>query len=97
MGGRGKGAPYAPLRELMRGRVKTIFTIGEDAAAIASELSGVADIEPCGVLATAVARARQRARSGEVVLLSPACASYDQFKNFEDRGDQFKALARGLS
>ena len=97
MGGRGKGAPYAPLRELMRGRVKTIFTIGEDAPAIASELSGVAEIEPCGALATAVFRARKRARGGDVVLLSPACASYDQFRNFEDRGDQFKALVRGLS
>ena len=97
MGGRGKGAPYAPLRELMRGRVKTIFTIGEDAPAIASELSGAAEIEPCGVLATAVFRARKRARRGDVVLLSPACASYDQFRNFEDRGDQFKALVRGLS
>jgi UDP-N-acetylmuramoylalanine--D-glutamate ligase len=97
MGGRGKGAPYAPLRELMRGRVKTIFTIGEDAAAIRSELEGVAEIEPCGVLATAVFRARERARRGDVVLLSPACASYDQFRNFEDRGDQFKALVGGLS
>jgi len=81
----------------MRGRVKTIFTIGEDAPAIASELSGVAEIEPCGALATAVFRARKRARGGDVVLLSPACASYDQFRNFEDRGDQFKALVRGLS
>ena len=97
MGGRGKGAPYAPLRELMRGRVKTIFTIGEDAPAIASELSGVAEIEPCGALSTAVFQARKRARGGDVVLLSPACASYDQFRNFEDRGDQFKALVRGLS
>ena len=97
MGGRGKGAPYAPLRELMRGRVKTILTIGEDAPAIASELSGVAEIEPCGVLSTAVLRARKRALQGDTVLLSPACASYDQFRNFEDRGDQFKTLVRGLT
>ncbi|MGZ6124754.1 MAG: glutamate ligase domain-containing protein, partial [Myxococcales bacterium] len=97
MGGRGKGAPYAPLRELMRGRVKSILTIGEDAPAIAAELAGVAEIEGCSDLATAVARARKKARSGDVVLLSPACASYDQFRNFEDRGDQFKALVRGLS
>ena len=97
MGGRGKGAPYAPLRALMRGRVKTILTIGEDAGTIASELEGVAQIDSCSVLGTAVWRARERARSGDVVLLSPACASYDQFRNFEDRGEQFKALVRGLA
>ena len=97
MGGRGKGAPYAPLRALMRGRVKTILTIGEDAATIASELEGVAQIDACSVLGTAVRRARERARSGDVVLLSPACASYDQFRNFEDRGEQFKALVRELA
>jgi UDP-N-acetylmuramoylalanine--D-glutamate ligase len=97
MGGRGKGAPYTPLRELMRGRVKTILTIGEDAPRIATELEGVAEIEACGALGNAVRRARDKARRGDVVLLSPACASYDQFRNFEDRGDQFKALVRGLS
>ena len=97
MGGRGKGAPYAPLRERMQGRVKTIFTIGEDAATIAAELAGVAPIESCSVLGAAVRRAHEKARSGDVVLLSPACASYDQFRNFEDRGDQFKALVRGLA
>ena len=97
MGGRGKGSSYGPLRELMRGRVKTILTIGEDAGAIASELNGVAQIDACSVLGNAVRRARERARPGDVVLLSPACASYDQFRNFEDRGDQFKALVRGLA
>jgi len=97
MGGRGKGAPYAPLRELMRGRVKTILTIGEDAQAIAAQLGDVAELIACETIATAVRRARERARSGDVVLLSPACASYDQFRNFEDRGEQFKALVRGLT
>jgi UDP-N-acetylmuramoylalanine--D-glutamate ligase len=81
----------------MRGRVKTILTIGEDAAAISSQLGGVTEIESCGALPAAVRRARERARPGDVVLLSPACASYDQFRNFEDRGEQFKALVRGLS
>jgi UDP-N-acetylmuramoylalanine--D-glutamate ligase len=81
----------------MRGRVKTILTIGEDAATIASQLEGVAQIDSCSVLGTAVRHARERARSGDVVLLSPACASYDQFRNFEDRGEQFKALVRGLA
>ncbi|HVE82339.1 MAG TPA: UDP-N-acetylmuramoyl-L-alanine--D-glutamate ligase, partial [Myxococcales bacterium] len=51
----------------------------------------------CGTLENAVAEARRRARPGDVVLLSPACASYDQFKNFEDRGDAFKRLVGALT
>jgi UDP-N-acetylmuramoylalanine--D-glutamate ligase len=97
MGGRGKGAPYGPLREHMRGKVKTILTIGEDAEKIAAELGDLGQVVRAQALATAVQRARELARPGDVVLLSPACASYDQFRNFEDRGDQFKALVRGLS
>ncbi len=97
MGGRGKGAPYAPLREHMRGRVKTILTIGEDAEKIAAELGDLAPVIPAGALQAAVHKAREIARPGDVVLLSPACASYDQFRNFEDRGDQFKSLVRGLA
>jgi UDP-N-acetylmuramoylalanine--D-glutamate ligase len=97
MGGRGKGAPYAPLRELLRKRAKAILTLGEEATRIAAELGDVAPLHACGTLAAAVAKARALARPGDTVLLSPACASYDQFKNFEDRGEQFKALVRGLS
>ncbi len=97
LGGRGKGAPYAPLRELIRKRVQAVLTVGEDAERIAAELEGAAPLTACGDLATAVARARALARDGGTVLLSPACASYDQFRNFEDRGDQFKALVRGLA
>jgi len=97
MGGRGKGAPYLPLLPLVRAKVKSILGIGEDSDKIAAELSGAAEFHACGNLAAAVAKARQLARPGDTVLLSPACASYDQFKNFEDRGDQFKALVGGLS
>ena len=96
MGGRGKGTPYRPLRALLQGRVGALLTIGEDAARIAEELGDVAKVTACGDLRTAVAQARKVARAGDTVLLSPACASYDQFRNFEDRGDQFKALVRGL-
>jgi UDP-N-acetylmuramoylalanine--D-glutamate ligase len=96
MGGRGKGAPYAPLRPLLQGRVSALLTIGEEAARIAEELGDLAPVTACGDLRTAVAQARKLARSGDTVLLSPACASYDQFRNFEDRGDQFKTLVRGL-
>jgi UDP-N-acetylmuramoylalanine--D-glutamate ligase len=97
MGGRGKGAPYAPLRELLRSRAKAVLTIGEDAARVERELSDVAKTIACVTLPAAVEKARTLAKPGDTVLLSPACASYDQFKNFEDRGDQFKALVRGLA
>jgi UDP-N-acetylmuramoylalanine--D-glutamate ligase len=93
MGGRGKGAPYAPLKPLLEKKAKAILTIGEDAPKVAADLGPVTD---CGTLANAVTTAHGLATPGDVVLLSPACASYDQFKNFEDRGDQFKALVRGL-
>ena len=97
MGGRGKGAPYAPLRALFPGRVKALFTLGEDGPRIARELGDLAPVTECGDLATAVARAHAMAQEGDTVLLSPACASYDQFQNFEERGERFKTLVRGLS
>ncbi len=96
MGGRGKGAPYAPLRPLFAGRVKALLTIGEDGPRIAEELGDLAPVTACGDLRTAVAEARKLARAGDTVLLSPACASYDQFRNFEERGNRFKDLVRGL-
>jgi UDP-N-acetylmuramoylalanine--D-glutamate ligase len=95
-GGRGKGAPYAPLLPLMS-RVKALFVIGEDGEKIAQELGGKTPVHRSGTLKQALHDARSHAAAGDTVLLSPACASYDQFKNFEDRGDQFKALVRSLS
>ncbi len=97
MGGRGKGASYAPLRALLEGRVKALLTLGEDAPAIERELGAAAPIESCGTLAAAVARAADLAVPGDAVLLSPACASYDQFASYEERGDAFRRLAEGLS
>jgi UDP-N-acetylmuramoylalanine--D-glutamate ligase len=96
LGGRGKRAPYAPLAPLFPGRVKALLTIGEDAPAIERELGGLAPTESCGDLATAVARAARIAAPGDVVLLSPACASYDQFRSYEDRGETFRRLASAL-
>ena len=93
LGGRGKRAPYAPLRPLFPGRVKALLTIGEDAPAIEQELGDLGPTESCGDLATAVARAARLAAPGDVVLLSPACASYDQFPNYEIRGETFRRLA----
>lgn len=93
MGGLGKKAPYAPLRALFAGRVKALLTIGEDAPAIERELGDLAPTEPCGDLAGAVRRAALLAGPGDVVLLSPACASYDQFSSYEHRGEVFRRLA----
>jgi UDP-N-acetylmuramoylalanine--D-glutamate ligase len=84
LGGQGKGQDFSALR----GRAHRMYLIGEDAERIGREAGG----EPCGDLATAVASARAAARAGDVVLLSPACASWDQFADFEARGRAFRAL-----
>jgi UDP-N-acetylmuramoylalanine--D-glutamate ligase len=97
MGGRGKGAPYAPLRPLFAGRVKALLTIGEDAPTVERELGDLVPTEPCGDLARAMKRAAALSGPGDVVLLSPACASYDQFKSYEERGDAFRRLATELA
>jgi UDP-N-acetylmuramoylalanine--D-glutamate ligase len=95
-GGKGKGAPYAPMVEEGRGKVKAVLTIGQDAPAIARAYEGMAPVHACGTLADAVREARALAVAGDTILLSPACASYDQFQNFEHRGDTFKRLVGEL-
>jgi UDP-N-acetylmuramoylalanine--D-glutamate ligase len=92
MGGRGKGAPYTALRPLFPGRVKALFTIGEDAPAVERDLSDLCPTERAGTLASAVVRAAAAAAPGDVVLLSPACSSFDQFRDYEQRGDAFRRL-----
>jgi len=96
LGGQHKGSPYTPLAPLLRGRVKKIFLIGEAAPLIRKDLGGTVPMEPAGDLENAVRRARDSARPGDVVLLSPACASFDQFRNFEHRGEVFKELVHSL-
>ncbi len=94
-GGKGKGAPYAPLVDAAKDRVLGVLTIGADAPAIADAFKAFT-VEACGTLEAAVTKARQLAKAGDIVLLSPACASYDQFNHFEHRGDTFKTLVRSL-
>jgi UDP-N-acetylmuramoylalanine--D-glutamate ligase len=96
LGGEDKGAPYAPLRALVKGRVKEILLVGEASRKIAQELKGLAPAVFCGTLEKAVRRAAENAASGDTVLLSPACASFDQFDNFEHRGKIFKELVATL-
>lgn len=97
LGGKDKGASYNPLRSLMKDRVKEILVIGAAKEKIISDLSGAAEIVEAGDLETAVRTAAERARPGDVVLLAPACSSFDQFENFEHRGRVFKALVEHLA
>jgi UDP-N-acetylmuramoylalanine--D-glutamate ligase len=94
LGGRGKHGDYAPLARAVAARARAAYLIGEAAAEIREALDGAGvPLHDCGDLATAVAAACAAARPGDVVLLSPACASYDQYDSFEERGDHFRALA----
>lgn len=96
-GGKGKGAPYAPLVEASRGKLKGVLTIGKDAPNIAAAFAPLCPIHDCETIEAAVKKAAEISTAGDTVLLSPACASYDQFQNFEHRGDVFKSLVRALS
>ncbi len=92
MGGKDKGSPYTVLNDLLRERVRAVYTIGSAAAKIESQLRGVVPVLACETLAKAVSEAGGKARPGEVVLLAPACSSFDQFENYEQRGRIFKEL-----
>src|SRR5690606_28739069 len=94
--GKGKGAPYAPLRPLLPGRVRLLLTIGEDGPRIRDELGDLVPAVECHTVESAVQRAAEEVRPGEVVLFSPACASFDQFRNFEERGRYLAAPVRAL-
>ena len=96
LGGLGKGQDFRELRPAVEGRLARLYVIGESADQIAAALAGVAPVERCGTLEEAVRRAAARARPGEVVLLSPACASFDQFRNYAHRGEEFTRLAQAL-
>ena len=97
LGGKDKGSDYSVLNDLLRQRVKRVYTIGAAAAKIASQISGAAEIAPAGTLEEAVRLAASAAQSGDVVLLAPACASFDQFQNYEHRGRVFKDAVRALT
>ena len=90
LGGLGKKAPYTPLAELVRARVRKMVLIGDDAANIERELGGAAPFERATSMADAVQRGFAAAQPGDIVLLAPACASFDMFRSFEHRGQVFK-------
>jgi UDP-N-acetylmuramoylalanine--D-glutamate ligase len=96
LGGKDKGSDYSVLNDLLRHRVKRVYTIGAAAAKIESQIKNVEFVH-AETLENAVRKANASAEPGDVVLLAPACASFDQFKNYEQRGQIFKEIVRGLS
>lgn len=96
LGGLGKGQDFTALRPAIKGRVARAYLIGAAARELAEALAGAAEVEPCGTLETAVSRAAASVRPGDVVLLSPACASFDQFHSYAHRGDEFARLVAAL-
>jgi len=96
LGGKDKDSDYTQMADLLKQRVKTVYTIGSAAEKIERELRGVAKIVPTGTLEVAVAEAVKSAAPGDVVLLAPACSSFDQFDNYEHRGRTFRQLVTDL-
>ncbi len=92
LGGKDKNSDYTQLADLLRERVSAVYTIGAAAAKIESHLRGIVSLHSCETLEKAVNAAFAAARPGEVVLLAPACSSFDQFENYEHRGRVFKQL-----
>jgi len=97
LGGKDKGAPYTPLLPLLKDRAREVLLIGAAAEKIAADLGGAVEIVRAGDLGSAVRHAFKCAAPGDVVLLAPACASYDQFQDFEHRGRVFKELVECLA
>jgi UDP-N-acetylmuramoylalanine--D-glutamate ligase len=96
LGGKDKDSNYAEMAELVRARCKFVYTIGSAAEKIERQLAGVVKMVSAGTLDVAMRKAAEDAVAGEVVLLAPACASFDQFANYEERGKVFKELVMQL-
>ncbi|MFQ3573409.1 MAG: UDP-N-acetylmuramoyl-L-alanine--D-glutamate ligase [Thermodesulfovibrionales bacterium] len=95
-GGRGKGSDFSYLRPFVKDRVKALILIGESAEKLRQALSDMVDTYSVDSLRSAVLKSMDLAKRGDTVLLSPACASFDMFRDFEDRGRQFKQIVMGL-
>jgi len=97
LGGKDKDSDYTVLRDPLRAKAKAALLIGSAARKIASQIGDATHVVECGTLAAAIQQAHRVASPGDTVLLAPACASYDQFDNFEQRGRVFKDLVRALA
>jgi len=97
LGGKDKDSDYSLLNDLLQKRVKRVYTIGSAAEKIESQVGTVVEIDRSGTLEAALRHAAAIAQSGDVVLLAPACASFDQFQNYEHRGRVFKEVVASLA
>jgi UDP-N-acetylmuramoylalanine--D-glutamate ligase len=97
LGGKDKGSDYSVLVPLLRARTKSVYLIGAAAEKIAAQIQGATRVVSSGTLDRAIRQASEAATSGDIVLLAPACASFDQFENYEQRGRIFKDLVRALT
>ena len=96
LGGQDKGSPYKPIFNLIKKKVKNIFLIGEATNIIKKQLKGSAPMTECNTLSNAIKKIHSVAKQGDIVLFSPACASFDQFNDFEHRGREFKKFVLNL-
>jgi UDP-N-acetylmuramoylalanine--D-glutamate ligase len=96
LGGRHKGEPYTRLAERLRDRCRAVVAYGEAGPLIVKDLGPSLNVVPAGTFAEVLTTARELARSGDAVLLSPACSSYDMFRNYEERGERFRAAVEAL-
>jgi UDP-N-acetylmuramoylalanine--D-glutamate ligase len=96
-GGKDKGGDFAPLRPLVATRVKTLLLLGQARDVIHAQLAGACPLEEVSTLEAAVQRGAEIAAPGDTVLLSPACASFDMFRDFEHRGEVFRDAVRRLA
>lgn len=97
LGGRDKGADWDELLALLPRHARRVLLVGEHAGALKRRLNGASGALECGTVSQAVAEAYRGARPGEVVLLAPGCASFDQYRNFEERGEDFRRAFRSLA
>jgi UDP-N-acetylmuramoylalanine--D-glutamate ligase len=95
-GGKDKGLDFEPLREALRGKAKAVILMGEAAPRLREALSGMVPLEEAGDMAEAVRRAAGMASPGDTVLLSPACSSFDNYRDYQHRGEEFKRAVRAL-
>ena len=96
LGGRHKGEPYTRLAEPLRGRCRAVVAYGESGPLVVQDLGSSLTVVPAGSFEEVIATARKLARRGDAVLLSPACSSYDMFKNYEERGERFRRAVEAM-